>query len=145
MYVIKQESKTDCAIACCAMISNRQYSAVKKNLFALKKWQAKRKNLRTKTTDLLNLLNKLGVTARKERFKSWNSLNSPAIVGVNEEHGNKFHWVVAVPCGNKIIIADPEYGEVYDLNNCKKNDYRPRKNKDIVICNLSINEFTIRP
>jgi ABC-type bacteriocin/lantibiotic exporter with double-glycine peptidase domain len=145
MRVIKQEHDTDCGIFCCAMLSNCQPSDAMKKLITLKKWPAaKRKNLRTSATDLSNLLEKLGVASRKARFKSWNLITKPAIVGVDEGSGNKYHWIVAVPWGNKMMIADPEYGEVYHLENYL-DEYHPRKNKDIVICDIVINEFTIKP
>ena len=144
MQVIKQEHDTDCGIFCCAMLSNSEPSDAKKELITLKKWPAKRKNLRTSATDLSNLLRELGVTCQKARFKSWDLITKPAIVGIDEGFENKYHWIVAVPWGNKMMIVDPEYGEVYYLENYP-DEYHPRKNKDIVICDIVINEFTIRP
>ena len=130
------------------MLTGKRESDVKRRLFGQNKnWSANRKHLRTKAEDLSDLLGNIGIKSKLVRFNKWTQLENrePAIVGVNEYQRNKYHWVLAVRWNNKIMIVDPEYGEVYDLKNWKE-DYCPRIDEEIVVCkNLLINEFRIKP
>lgn len=53
----------------------------------------------------------MGLQSEVLRFKSWESISTPAIVGVKDGPESRyFHWVVWIPQSQSGVLIDPENG-----------------------------------
>ena len=111
MKAIVQEHPEGCALACAAMLTNRNYSEIA-GIAGMLDIHAGDKTLYSTTTPLRRLLNQLGVRliSGETAFASWDTLPNKALLATKwhiEEGLAMWHWVVFVGDENGGVVYDP--------------------------------------
>lgn len=133
----KQKKKTDCGIACAAMLRpDLTYETVRNKLREVPRSKSRAVLLRTNPLELMHLCITLDLKVQLKTVVSWDQFCPVAIIPVNH-HGNKYHWILRLIQGDKNYIIDPDPAEDFVLNseNWENDDYiiRPRKTKYISV------------
>lgn len=88
---IRQRNKSDCGIACVAMMAGVRY----REAFRAFDFAEDEVKLYTTHGRLISALEKLGCKVKKRKFSSWGGITNCAIIPVNHRcNRKKFHWVV---------------------------------------------------
>lgn len=113
----QQFKNGDCGVACIAMISGLPYETVEQ---AFQKFGlVQNGDYYTFHKDLIKVLEFLGCSVKRRKFKSWEEVATPAIVKINVRSGNFWHWVVLA---EQRRLLDPKPGSPEVVS-----DYRGRK------------------
>ena len=97
---IRQRYKSDCGVACVAMVARVNYSTS----FGAFSFSKDRKTFYTSHNKLEDALKVLGFQVHLKKFRSWDDISGSAIIPVNHRcHGRNFHWVVY----DRKAILDP--------------------------------------
>lgn len=129
LKLIKQEDKTDCGIACVAMLKDQPYEAVRAELKVVKEAMKEKapEELRTHAEHLNQLFQGFEHAPELVQFDSLDSIEGAAVLAVAESgkriNSKDYHWVVAFRVNGCLWIADPDFGELYRYENWK-DDYR---------------------
>ena len=111
--LLKQGDETGCGIACVAMVANSDYETTKAKMMEIENWHASKKKFYTRACHLQKLLEVINVKSAIKSSKKWDDIKGCAIVGVNREKNEPFHWVVVIKDASRFIIIDPEQGEIF--------------------------------
>ncbi|WP_341678703.1 cysteine peptidase family C39 domain-containing protein [Niveibacterium sp. SC-1] len=110
MRRVIQEDSTGCGLACVAMLAGRSYQAVKKQAHSvLKTWPRGPRSFYTTKSHLKALLAEYGVRhGNYRKADSWEKLNADlAIVAINLQANDNWHWVVFRRDGSDRYLLDP--------------------------------------
>jgi ABC-type bacteriocin/lantibiotic exporter with double-glycine peptidase domain len=103
---IHQIRQDDCGIACVAIIANTTY---KKSWTIIKKYLPKSSKRYTRTKVIRKALIHFNIKLSKAvTISDWSKINKLSLVAVNFVPSlGIWHWVIAVPVADKIIVIDP--------------------------------------
>jgi ABC-type bacteriocin/lantibiotic exporter with double-glycine peptidase domain len=104
MRRIKQKAKTDCGLACVAMVAKRSHKKVW-SVFC----KVPRENFYTTNKQIYELLQHFKIDFQHCRYaKRWDSVSDVAIVAINYRMAtNTWHWVVFYRDKNSGTVLDP--------------------------------------
>lgn len=108
--LVRQDDETGCGVACIAMLAGEDYEDVKKELFA----SSRKRVFYTNYKDLRRGLERYGLSledGRARRFKSFDDIDSNAILAIEQSPPSKshWHWVVFVRDGRRRYLLDPSH------------------------------------
>lgn len=88
---VRQRTKSDCGVACVAMIARVRY----REAFSAFGFSEHEKRFYTNHGQLVAALENLGCEVQRKKFSSWQNIPGCAIVPVNHRCNRRnFHWVV---------------------------------------------------
>lgn len=109
---LHQRESHDCGVASVAMAANVAYEDAKSAFDALG-LNLKKKGRHPYSSNFKNVqdaLQKLGCSTSMRRFQSWDHIQGPTIVKVDNGHPRNWHWVYATresPWG--LVVLDPDW------------------------------------
>lgn len=133
----KQKKKTDCGIACAAMLRpDLTYDTVGNKLREVPRSKSRAKMNRTNPQELMHLCKHLDLRVQLKTVVSWDQFCPVSIIPVNH-YRNKYHWILRLRQGDNNFIIDPHPEEDFVINskNWENEDYiiRPRKTEYISV------------
>lgn len=102
-------SKGDCGVSCVAMVVGKEYESID-TMFHKHELIDENGNYFTFHKDLIGVLEEFGFNAARKLFKSWDQVETPAIVKINVRKGNFWHWVVLDEVEGEKVMFDPKPG-----------------------------------
>ena len=112
IVIVQQKYKTDCGIACVAMLTGKGYDSVMnkaKSIFS-RNW-GKENNYRTDNNQIKQLIKAFCpyFNGRFKPFDSWEDIQECCLVRVHcNENNDECHWVIADKIDDDLIVYDPE-------------------------------------
>jgi ABC-type bacteriocin/lantibiotic exporter with double-glycine peptidase domain len=109
---VRQRDYSGCGIACVAMLSNKTYREVKKQLYKQPKFKGKKIGFYTEYSDIEKLLSNFKLRLSKiKKTNRWSKIRKRALVAVNYRKIKKssyWHWVVFEKEKQGLFILDPQ-------------------------------------
>ena len=116
---LHQRESHDCGVASVAMAANVAYEDAKSAFDALG-LNLKKQGRHPYSSNFKNVqdaLQKLGYSTSMRRFQSWDHIQGPTIVKVDNGHPRNWHWVYATresPWG--LVVLDPDWPDPHFEN-----------------------------
>lgn len=104
---VRQRGRTDCGVACLAMLCNTSWWGARSAIFGDKRCRS----YSTRTADMSRgaawLGYRLDRRLRPARGKGWREIPAPALVKVANHKKRGWHWVVVAGDGDARLVYDP--------------------------------------
>lgn len=113
---LHQRESHDCGVASVAMAADMAYADAKKAFEALGLHVKKpgRPAYSSNFKNVQDALDHLGCSTKMRKFTSWDAIEGPTIVKVDNGHARNWHWVYATRSPTLgLIILDPGLSEAY--------------------------------
>lgn len=109
---VRQDDPLGCGVACVAMITGREYAAVRQLFLDAQIGTRKGRPLATNFTELQKALALLGVDCQRKRFEGWDSIQGVGILAVDSRDGGNNSWhrvVVERHPRYGVVLHDPDF------------------------------------